>query len=143
MQLWQLYLLTRLDSFSDITMIFGLICTISLFLLILMHICSSCSEQGDYNYKDNMAIKKGVTPYLKALIIIAPLLLLFHVLTPTKKDAFLIVGGYYLTNNQEVMQLPTNVALAANAFLKDYSNELKDDVTKSIGKEDGKTHKKE
>ena len=41
-------------------------------------------------------------------------------LVPNKEEASIIFGGYYVLSNEEVMQLPENVAKSANKFLGEF-----------------------
>lgn len=53
---------------------------------------------------------------------------LLSALIPNERGIYLILGGYYVTNTEEIRELPENVVGAANAWLKNYKEFLEEDI---------------
>ncbi len=112
MSLFEIYLLVKLTSFVTLLAVgaatFGLIAFIFLMWGTLV--------------EDMTKITKWVKLFSITAIFLGTTATVF----PTSKEAYMIFGGYYLTNNAQAQQLPENILEATNTFLKEYSQEFKD-----------------
>lgn len=114
MSIFDLYLLTRLfeikETMAGLLALSG-IATFGLGLLAYLN-------QGT---KGNDRIAK----YAKRSLIVFFIAGTVSILAPSERDAYVIMGGYYATNNEEIKQLPENIVNASNAFLKNYVEKTK------------------
>lgn len=57
--------------------------------------------------------------------------ILLGVVTPNKDQLYMMAGGYAVTNSQEIMKLPDNIAKAANVYVGILTQHL-EEGTKSV-----------
>src|SRR5579872_6900306 len=124
-----LYFLTRLDSLHAYLVFLSIAATCLLgalaFILFFCYVESAEDETI-------IMIHKGV----KKCAWLAIILGLFTNMMPTNKDLAIILGGYYVTNSEEVKKLPNNVVHAMNDFLSQYADSTKDaikEVKETVG----------
>lgn len=122
MSIFTLYLLTILDGIDVITFLGALMGILFGGGALFMYLVESASV-----YKDeaSLAIAKKAKSILIPIGIIS---LLLHVLIPTTDQAIKIVGGYYVTNLEDIDKLPKNAINAANQFLESYAEPVKEDA---------------
>jgi uncharacterized membrane protein len=109
MSLIQLYLLTRADHIHDLLVVFGIIFFMAAFMVFIGRTMTG-SEASDEEHM-------GVAAKLFAGFIV---LLILSCAVPTKEDLYVMLGGYYATNDAELKKLPDNVLGAVNDFLTQY-----------------------
>lgn len=122
MSLLTIYLLTRLSYLSDIFE--GLIPLCIAGATVATFFWFMSSDLCD----DESPVTKLCAKCMKGCLLVLPIATILHALTPTTKEAFMIIGGYALVNNEEVQKLPANVLGAANGFLEEYIQEAKKEV---------------
>lgn len=76
----------------------------------------------------------GLSKVTKWYAGVAAVLLVLYMITPTKQTAYLMIGGYAVTNVEGIKELPANVVGAANHFLKEYQASQKSEVVGSGAK---------
>ena len=119
MDMWELYWLTRLDSFNNLTtnIIFM---TITLILgLILWGIIYR--ENGN----DDM-VARGIKihhKYIPRIIIVLFMIITLKIFIPTTKHVAIMLAGHWATNSEEMNKLPDNVVKTINTFLETYNKE--------------------
>ena len=136
MSLFTLYLLTRLEElkyfFKDtIGLSMGLTVTCAIMFGI---VCFAGAINNDWDEDGYTNMRKITRKYFTRLSILTVFLMFFNVLVPNNKQAAFIVGGYYVTNNEDIKKLPNNIIAASNAFLSEYAGETKA-ATKEVVKE--------
>jgi hypothetical protein len=114
MSIWELYLLTRLDELSGFFRgigIWGIMASgaVILYMVPLWH-----TEDIDF-------VDVARKCRLKLIIIVTLTSWFVSGLIPTTKEAYIIAGGYYVTNLEGVEKLPPNVVKAANKFIEQYT----------------------
>lgn len=121
MELWQLYLLVTAPK-----AILGFcLCAAMLVALGVRRICIVSDHKSDLNlhakYPDTYE-HPGDKPTLNPAPYFAGAFvsILLALATPTANHLYTIVGGYYITNIEDMKDLPPNVVKAANKFLKDF-----------------------
>lgn len=126
MSIFTLYLLTRMESlkyaFSNWQFLFGRALLISLLIWGITRVCElDCPD----SLKENIQkINKQAYKAFKISLCLTIFCSIGDVLMPTNKDAYIILGGYYVTNSEEVKALPDNVVGAVNGFLQEYTKDL-------------------
>lgn len=127
MILFEIYLLTRLNpliGYLHLASLASLICVVVFAFM--------CAINSDQRYDSEKYFFKLAESKLRTSIISCTLLSLLSVVIPSQKDAVMIIGGYYATNSAQIRQLPENVLAATNAFLKEYAEPLKQEVTETV-----------
>lgn len=110
MSFLSLYLITRVVALNEVAAIF---LALSGVLSIIFLVCYAVTTaDGGNNSPQRSWFKYAVISFVASAIVV--------VLTPTNKDVAIILGGYYVSNSEEIKQLPDNVAKTANIFLKNY-----------------------
>lgn len=109
MELWQLYLLEVAPNFATTVSVVGFVCA---FLCALALFVLYVEKMGD-----------ETRPRLKKAIAVSLLAVLAGGLVPSGQGMYRIVGGYYVTNLENISELPKNALGAANAFLKRYAED--------------------
>ena len=123
MTIMQLYLLTRLFEMKDTFLaLIGPMAVLSVICMVIALVSSTESPN----------VSKTSKKYAKIFVSLLILSIVGNVMAPSQKDAYVILGGYYATNNEEIKKLPENVVAASNAFLKEYTAK----ATKEIEKEE-------
>ena len=65
-----------------------------------------------------------IVPWVtKSLFCSVSLLFLAFAFVPTKEEMTYIVGGYFVTNVEDIEKLPPNLVKSANKFLEDYTTQ--------------------
>jgi hypothetical protein len=112
MDMWTLYWLTRIE---DLGAAFGFIAFVIGFLLMVWVVYWGVEENFDKEHK----------PRTSAFVALGVFWIL-AVLTPSNKDLAIIMGGYYATNNEEFVEMPTKAAKVVNKFMDEYLEESTD-----------------
>jgi hypothetical protein len=105
MSLFALYLLIMLDRVEYLFV--GIMLSIVLITFMLSVIYAE--DIG----KVVKVLKRGFAGFLTAMLLMT--------LIPNTKQAMLIVGGYYVTNLEDINKLPDNTVRAINTFLEEYN----------------------
>lgn len=128
MSLFTLYILTRLDAFHGYFIFLSILSGVVLIAItIATFACYAENEKEE--------TKKMVIGWLKkALIIFISISALVN-FTPTNKDLTIILGGYYVTNSEQIKELPDNVVGAINSFLGEYADKAKETIKHETVKE--------
>ncbi len=113
MSLFTIYLLTRLTAIADLALCLSIAAAAAILFCVLLIVIEDLKE---------------LTPWVKRLFITFCITSSIFVLLPSTKEAFMIIGGYALVNNEEVQKLPANVLGAANGFLEEYIQDAKKEV---------------
>ena len=117
MELWQLWLLFVVPKMAGFIQFFSvMLVVIGTFVLIIMGVCK---RNANLNEKDKQEIS-SIFKFLIPFYILACIVGLASALVPSKKDAMLIVGGYYALNIEGISDLPPNVVKATNKFIEEY-----------------------
>ena len=116
MDLFTIYLLTRLTALNDFLCMLGALSGVG--FVVSMFLTAMFSDI------DRSLVSRSVW-YAKLAAIVFFTVMSLKVFMPTAKEAFLIIGGAAVINNAEIQKLPDNVAKAANSFLEEYINESK------------------
>ena len=114
MDFWTLYFMTILPGFAVFFAVLSVPFWIGSIVLDGIAIAMKIDEDRDY---------KKVKPFAIVLPIVAIMLTLLSVLIPDKSQMYTLIGGYYVTNIENVENLPKNVVEAANKFLEEYAVE--------------------
>lgn len=118
MTLFQLYLLTRMshlhDFFQAINFAFILIGGILVAMGIVVFIVSQ-----DLDDDEGPKMRGMVWEKIKASFWVAIIAGFLSTATPTNNDLYVMMGGYYATNNAEIKKLPDNIVGAVNKFLEE------------------------
>ena len=64
--------------------------------------------------------------FIKPYIYIMGISAIICVVAPDREDMAYMVGGYFVTNVEQVEKLPDNLVNAANRYLEDYGNKDSD-----------------
>lgn len=118
MTTWQLYLLTRLESFNTLFQVVMIISAISSVMVLFIAFIAKTEEQLDVPL-----FKKVLFTCLSVTVISS----VIFTSIPTNKDLAIIFAGRYLTNSDEMKKLPDNAARVINNFLDQYKISEKDD----------------
>lgn len=116
MSTFQLYLLTRLDAFSQT---FNVLSWGTFILTLITAVFGLFHKAQIYDISFEEAFKAT-----KYSAIVFCIICFISCLIPNKKDMALIVAGKWATNSAEMQKLPENVVKVTNKFLEEY---LKDD----------------
>lgn len=118
MTIFQLYLLTRLDAISsaahNFTFLFGVFSILSVVTFIIISIGKTVDKTITEDFVST------VRKTMKVFITCWAVVFTVGLVTPTSKDAFMIIGGAYVTQNQDVQAMPPAVFKAMNKFLQEY-----------------------
>lgn len=117
MELWQLWLLATLDGWNGVFEGLAFLTGFAAFGGAFGFAMGKTMDESD-------VAKVGKT----AVRIATPLFVVFMLLTaavPSTKGAMMMVGGYFATNLEGIEELPPNIVKAANAFLKQYTQDGK------------------
>ncbi len=119
MELWQLWLLFTVPAIAIFVSVISVsIVFIGTILLLFLgsKLCyDKASKQCD-DVPETKALLKFLVPTYSVFCVIA----LLSALVPTKDDAMKIVGGYYITNIENIDNLPPNIVKAVNKFIEEY-----------------------
>ncbi len=111
-----LYLLSIID---DVDMVIKNLAVAGLFILVILVATSLIFSASDDDYSFSQYIERFK---VKSICFITTLLILLHVLIPTKEDLTLILGigttVEYIKENPNVQQLPDSTAQALNSWLE-------------------------
>lgn len=134
---WQLYWLTRLDAISSafqfLTGLFGVLFAICLFCVIVSFAIGWCENEPE-------ALEFGKR-MIKPAIIISTMFVLFigaKSFTPTTKEMVAFIAVPKIINNEDVQEIPPNVAKFMNEKLKSWMEDNLSDVKDVIPTEDSK-----
>lgn len=117
MELWQLWLLFVVPGIAGFIIVIGGLFIICVIVVGAISFCYYVlEERGDI--KKWFACMKKIVP----AVVIVCVVTFVSALIPSKKDAMLIVGGYYATNIEDIAKLPPNVIKATNKFIEEYLN---------------------
>lgn len=126
MTMFQLYILTRCQHINDMLCqavaflagLVALICAIS----ILRYVFIQLDEYRQVVKDEKVAaVKKTSWPLLKRTAILLTIVSILAPLVPNNRDLYVMIGGYYVTNNDEIKKMPNNVLKAANNFLEEFA----------------------
>jgi hypothetical protein len=112
MSILTLYLLSILDSVIIACLFGALAC-------VLISIISGVLSKETYD-------KAGQNYHLcnmKKFATYAVILIILSALTPSTKQAYMIAGGYFVTNIEDIEKLPEDTVKAARKFLETYVEE--------------------
>ncbi len=109
MEIWELYLLTRLDAV-------GIALGITIILTSMTLTASWLVSHGACTTEDKALFGKIIWKVLPVLVVCV----LMQIILPTSKQAYTILGGHYVTNIENVEKLSPNMVKAANKFLEVY-----------------------
>lgn len=113
MSMWELYWLTRLHPVGKF---FGLLAFVFFVILMILAFYMTCRSADGEDIKDESQVFKKV--------VICTLFCSFAaILTPSNKDIAIILGGYWVSNSEEVKKLPVNVVKTVNDFLEKYQDD--------------------
>lgn len=115
MDLFTLYLITILDGLNGIFRV-GLFVGLAAVPTIVL--TDLVINERVPNY-----FKRYLRTYVVSMVVVG----LLSAVTPTTNQAFMIMGGYYVTNIDDIEKLPPNVIKAANGFIENYLNEEEDE----------------
>lgn len=119
MSVWTLYWLTRLDSLNCwLTVICGAFAILTIVFLI------GAATASDFGSDEDVTRRLGVAKKLGAVLALTSFMLVF---VPSTKDVFMIIGGAYLTQNEDIQKLPPMAAKAVSQFLENYVDKEKSD----------------
>lgn len=121
MEYWILYLCSIADSFNTFCMTIGIIGLVISAIIFIMSICSAQCEHCSCD----VCIAKGVRKAgirVKHVLIPSLIILLLGIFTPSTKACYAIFGVgttlNYISNSEEVQQLPDNAVKALNRYLE-------------------------
>lgn len=121
MELWQIWLLFVVPEIASFVNVISVIFT-SIVAFALIGACVLLCLKRSKTRPDEGYINatKAFLKFLIPLYVIVCVVALLSSLVPTKSDIIKIVGGYYITNIENLDKLPPNAVKAANKFLDDY-----------------------
>ncbi len=90
-----------------------------------------CSNT-DKDYKPEVSAQESATRVIKHTKWPLILALVLLIAAPDRKDIYMILGGYYVTNSEQIKQLPDNVLGAVNTFMHEYAGTAKDVVKDAV-----------
>lgn len=116
MSVWELYWLTRLGPIHDFLKLISVLSGLTIVLPLVGYIMCVIEDAS-----------KEVTDLVKKFLIVFSVVLtlssLGQLFVPSNKDLTIILGGYWVTNSEEVKKLPENVAKTINDFLEKYQDD--------------------
>ena len=119
MSILQLYLLTRLFELKDTLVPIIVIMSIASVIVFLASLIADTTE-----------VRTKSRKYFRIFVSILTVAVLTNIAVPSQRDAYVILGGYYATNNEEIKKLPENIVAASNAFLKEYVAKASEELDK-------------
>lgn len=119
MSIFQLYLLTRAAPIQALFLIIAVISGISLLAVLIGWGMERGVKWTEEEKVQLDVLMKGVA---KKMTFVFCLSSSVAVLTPTPKELAMILGGYYISNSEEVKKLPSNVVKTMNDFLEKYQD---------------------
>lgn len=118
MELWQLYLLSILDSIDGTATFLAVIATLTVIGSLVGWAIAHTDEL-------NISIKNAIKKILFWSSVIAITTMFIATAVPSSKNAWIMAGAYVATNVEGVKELPPNVLKALNRFLEQYVEEGK------------------
>lgn len=121
MEIWQLYLLTvlpNLQTFFGVISILGFTYSLTTGVIILG---THSNYAGEVDKKT--ATEWAKTMKLRLCIVCVFIFGILGTLIPSQEQLLMIVGGYYVTNNKELKEMPNNLFEYINKKLKDAAKE--------------------
>ena len=113
MTIWQLYFLTRMEKLQD------LLCGVAAIFLILTA-CGAIGILISMVEDAEKETKAAVYRWVKIGIAGSSIFGLLTIAIPSNQDLAIILGGHFVTNQEEIKKLPANVAKTLNDFLERY-----------------------
>ena len=121
MELWQLWLLFVVPEIAGFINILSVaLVFVGTFVLIFFNILLRIEQAKTHPDKQDVCTTKAFLKFMIRLYIGLCVLATLSSLVPTKDDAIKIVGGYYITNIENIDNLPPNAVKAANKFIEEY-----------------------
>ena len=116
MDAWLLYIfLVALPNLTSAVKVSILVCGVLLAGLIIGYFVSLGDDTPEIHTKVKKFLKIAASSFAVFFIII--------VLSPSRSQIVYLIGGYYVTNIEEIGDIPPNLVRAANKFLEDFSVE--------------------
>jgi hypothetical protein len=129
MDFWLLYLITRTEDVADAL---NGMCGVSVgALAVLFFVRGMMAADTDLQPDGYETIAKRMRSACRTLVAVAVVCGLLSTLMPTRKDWYMIIGGYAVTHIEGIDKLPANVVGAANEFLKRYQEESAEEEPKA------------
>jgi len=118
MEIWELYLLTRVGAINHLAEIIAVVgcVTGALAAVMLAMVWVDIYEDKEKEAFKQKAIKKWMRIFPPTVVICVILL----ALVPTEKQAYLILGGAYATNIADIEKLPPNMVKTINNYLETF-----------------------
>lgn len=120
MSVFELYLITRLDSINSFFSGIIVLCFVSIIILIIIYAVKL--DNNDFltpKYK-KLFIKK-IKKYIYINIWVLIISIIFSLAIPNEKEFLEIYAGRWATNSKEMKNLPNNTIKALNKLLEDYN----------------------
>lgn len=116
--MYMIFTLSEAKGFFDfMSFIAGAITFLGVLAFILTGIFSKMGDKDAGDFKD--AVKKPLIIVSASFVILSVVCMAM----PSKETLAYIVGGYAVTNTEEIEKLPSNITKAANKFLEDFYEE--------------------
>lgn len=110
-------LLPQLHSIAPLWCVLAIISGIAMAITLGINQDSSCDSE-------TRAVGLFFYTKLKRVFLVSSIMFFVSLFSPSREDVYYLVGGYAVTNSQEVVKLPENIVGAANAFLENYKNSI-------------------
>lgn len=121
MDIWLLYLLIVLfpginTLFKAVFIISCVVLVVSVIIFLIWH-CAEADTSGDHE-----KVNEYMGKFAKWFIPIYLVVCCVFVAAPSARQIAYLVGGYFVTNAEDIENLPPNMIKAANKFLEDFYN---------------------
>ncbi len=96
-------------------------------LLLLLWVIFGAAQFIHKGEDGLIRLNSNVEPYFIRIVCLTILLLVLDVSTPNREQIKYLVGGYFVTNIEEIENIPPNLVNSMNKFLEDYSKGAQDE----------------
>ena len=135
MNSWTLYWFTRFEELHN----WAGILTSILGIAVVVHLlaCTIWLGIAADSYDDNeKKAAKSASKWAKLLIPLFTITSLMMILVPTNKQLAIIIAGSYVTQNEEMIKVPTKATKVLNKFMDEYLDEAEKEAVSSGKKGD-------
>lgn len=116
MDVTTLYWLTRLDGLHELFKIMGGI-------ILVFGGLGSAILAGHLYFDQKLSLYKALLP-LAIVFSVGVSAVIISAFIPKNEDLALIIGGSYITNQEDISKLPPNIAKTLNTYLQKLNKEL-------------------